>query len=66
MATPDPTPKVEPTIVEWHKLSMASYEQLEKKCPAALVGDSTTDIQAGYMLGVQYVLMLLRDGYRVG
>lgn len=65
MPTPEPT-KPETKVVEFHRLSMAAYEALEKKCPAPLVNSDTTAHQAGYMLGVQYVLTLLRDGYRVG
>lgn len=49
-------------------LSREAYAALEKKVinPAAVVDSSTTDVQAGYMLGVQHVLHVLRTGFLSG
>jgi len=38
-------------------------DRLEKECAPPYVGPTTTDIQAGYALGVQAVLQKLRNGY---
>lgn len=49
------------------RLDPASYEQLERKVLSdVVVSDKTTDIQAGYMLGIQKVLRELRVGFTIG
>jgi len=49
-------------------LSQDAYRALERKVinPAAVVDSSTTDVQAGFMLGVQHVLSVLRTGFMSG
>jgi hypothetical protein len=46
-------------------LTQAVYEHLSKQFPI-LVNRETTDIMAGYNLGVQAVLQKLREGYVIG
>lgn len=49
------------------RLDPVSYEQLERKVLSdVVVSDKTTDIQAGYMLGIQKVLRELRVGFTIG
>lgn len=49
------------------RLSREQYEQLEKSVLSNIVvSDKTTDIQAGYMLGIQEVLRKVRIGFAVG
>ena len=51
---------------QYARLTKEVYEDLEKKLPAPSVQRDTTDLQAGFQLGVQHVLKLLREGYVVG
>jgi hypothetical protein len=39
------------------------YASLEKQLPRPVVTDNTSPLQAGYQLGVQAVLKLLREGF---
>jgi len=49
------------------RLSPEQYQQLERKVLAdVVVSDKTTEIQAGYMLGIQKVLRELRVGFTIG
>ena len=45
------------------RLTDAVYRDLEKKCTPPRVTEATTSHHAGYMLGIQFVLKHLRDGY---
>lgn len=47
-------------------LSQEQYKRLEGQVIAPTANSNTTDIQAGFMLGVQHVLKLLREGYVSG
>jgi len=47
------------------RLNTTAYEALEKQLGLPVPSVTTTDIQAGYMLGVQHVLVLLRKGFVV-
>lgn len=48
------------------RLNEVAYQALEKAVMAeVLVSSQTTDIQAGYQLGIQKVLKALRDGFVV-
>ncbi len=47
------------------RLNTTAYEALEKQLGLPIPTTTTTDIQAGYLLGVQHVLVLLRKGYVV-
>lgn len=45
------------------RMNTRIYESLEAKLPQAGVTATTTELQAGFQLGIQYVLKLLREGY---
>ena len=48
------------------RLDNRVYEELEKKVMGTpIVTKETTELQAGFQLGVQHVLKVLRDGYTV-
>ncbi len=47
------------------RLEPEVYAALEGKVPPPNVTTTTTELMAGYQLGVQTVLKLLRDGYVV-
>lgn len=46
-----------------HTISREVYMALEQKLRVAPPQTNTTDIQAGYLLGVEHVLRILRDGW---
>ncbi len=48
-------------VVYVTRLNPVIYQALAKRLPAPLVTERTTDLQAGYQLGVQAVLSLLRE-----
>ena len=48
------------------RLSPDAYAELERKVQPPFVQNETTVLQAGYQLGIQAVLKLLREGYVVG
>lgn len=48
-----------------YRLERGQYNELVKKLPLPVPSDNTTDIQAGYLLGVQHVLAKLREGFTV-
>lgn len=54
------------TPQETHRLTSSAYRQLEQQCESAQVTGTTTDIQAGFKLGIQHALKLLRDGFVIG
>jgi hypothetical protein len=45
------------------RLTPEVYAKLEKQCINPVVTTQTTDLLAGFQLGVQHVLRLLREGY---
>ncbi|KAG0163970.1 hypothetical protein DFQ30_010697 [Apophysomyces sp. BC1015] len=45
------------------RLDPEQYRTLERQVPPPVVTAQTTELQAGYQLGVQTVLKLLREGY---
>lgn len=45
------------------RLTPEVYADLLKKCPAIMVTAETSAMQAGFQLGVQHILKLLREGY---
>lgn len=53
----EPTPEVQ----ELTRLDPTTYLLLTKSLPS--VGIPKTDLEAGFMCGVQYVLQKLRDGF---
>ena len=57
------TPKV--NVQEVVLLARPVYLKLEALLPQPVINPNTTDLQAGYALGVQRVLQLLREGYVV-
>lgn len=48
------------------RLTPAAYEQVERQCKPLDVGTQTTELQAAYVLGQQYVLAILRKDIVVG
>lgn len=48
------------------RLTQAVYEDLERKVAPPLVQRDTTELQAGFQLGIQHVLKILREGYVIG
>ena len=60
--TQDTTPV---TIIQYHRLSREAYQELEKLLAAPQVNNLTTDIQAGWLLGIQQALKVVRDGFAV-
>lgn len=59
---PDNTKK----ITQVHRLTKEAYEALEKNLGPIKPTTTTTPIEAGYTLGVQHVLLLLRQGFVIG
>lgn len=53
-------------IIQVHRLSKQAYDDLEKKLGPIKPTTTTTPIEAGYTLGVQHVLKLVREGYTIG
>ena len=53
-------------MVRLYRLNEDQYTALERQFQEPSVGDKTTDIQAGFQLGVQAVLKKLRIGYVIG
>lgn len=47
------------------RLAPDVYRALEKQLSPPIVTSQTTELLAGYQLGVQQVLKLLREGYAV-
>lgn len=56
----------EPKIVELHRLSREEYDKLTKGLPQGFVDSNTSPQQAGFLLGIQYVLAKLREGVVIG
>jgi hypothetical protein len=58
-----PDTKPEPTEVRYvNRLTPEVYEAFARKCPAPQVNPGVHDgVAAAYLLGVQYVLMRLRQ-----
>ena len=48
------------------RLTPDVYDELVRKLIPLHVDNNTTELQAGYQLGIQKVLTLLRDGYTIG
>lgn len=48
-----------------YRLSPEIYKQLEGQLPKPIVSANTTEHQIGYLLGIQYVLSTLREGFTV-
>ncbi|NUX98775.1 hypothetical protein [Paraburkholderia youngii] len=49
-----------------YRLDAEVLKRLEEQLPKPLVNSTTTELMAGYALGVQAVLQKLREGYTVG
>lgn len=52
-----------PRIV--HRLSKEAYDSLEKQLGLTQPQSNTTDIQAGFMLGICHALKVIRTGFTV-
>jgi hypothetical protein len=48
------------------RLTPEVYAQLERQLVPLHVDNTTTDLQAGYQLGIQKVLRMVRDGFTIG
>ena len=66
MTLENPRRGVKAPAIQTFRLSQAAYEELERQLPMPFVGKESTELQAGFMLGVQHVLRTLRNGYTVG
>lgn len=53
----------ESKVIEVHRLSPESYKALEQTLPKPVSGGNNS---AEYLLGIQYVLTVLRNGYVSG
>ncbi|HDR9131359.1 MULTISPECIES: hypothetical protein [Burkholderia cepacia complex] len=47
------------------RLDAVMLRRLEEQLPKPIVNSTTTELMAGYALGVQTVLQKLREGYAV-
>lgn len=61
----DQEPKIK--LVEVIRLTKPVYDAIEKQIAynTMVVGKDTSPLQAGWMLGAQAVLKVLRDGYTI-
>lgn len=50
---------------EFHRLSLEAYEQLVKALPGPAVDNDLSEHRAGFLLGIQFVLQRLREGFVV-
>lgn len=50
-------------VVRVNRLTSDQYRSLEKKLAGISMTSSTTDLQAGYMLGIQQALLVIREGW---
>ena len=48
------------------RLHYREYEKLEQMMPKPIISDKDTELKAGYLLGIQHVLKVLRDGWKTG
>lgn len=48
------------------RLTTEVYDKLEDMMPQPVVSGQTTEHQAAYLLGIQYVLGVLRKGFTIG
>lgn len=53
----------EQKITEATRLRPDVYDSLARRMPKPVVTEQTTELQAGFQLGVQYVLTALREGF---
>lgn len=60
------TPTTPPQIKEVIRLDSDTYGKLASQFGTPVVTDKTTEIQAGYQLGVQAVLAAIRHGFVIG
>lgn len=48
-----------------YRLTPEIYKKLEDQLPKPIVNAQTTEHMVGYMLGIQYVLAVLREGFTI-
>lgn len=58
-----PAPVPEPLTEIFSRMNYEVYEYFERTVSNTSVASSTTDLEAGFKLGVQHVLAKLRSGY---
>lgn len=51
--------------VVFHRFNEDMYKELLKRCPKILVDNNTNGHYAGYLLGVQHVLSIIREGFKI-
>jgi len=57
--------EAEPQTTQVVVFQRDQYKKLEAQLPAPIPSGQTTDIQAGFLLGVQHVLKMLREGFTI-
>lgn len=62
-ARTSPAPVPEPLTEVFSRMNYEVYEYFERTVSNTSVASSTTDLEAGFKLGVQHVLAKLRNGY---
>lgn len=59
-------PQTNVVVITLNRLTQAQYAALEKQVHAVtVVNQTTTELQAGYQLGMQHALKALREGWVV-
>ena len=51
----------ETKVVEHHRLNAAMLAHIERDVPQIAI--PKTELEAGFLLGIQYIIKKLRDGY---
>jgi hypothetical protein len=60
----DPVP-VQETVREVYRFTPETLRHLKSKLPRPGVDATTTDLKAGFLLGIQHVLGMLEEGWTV-
>jgi hypothetical protein len=50
-------------VVEVFKLTDHMFKALQNKCPKIIVDNTTNPHYAGYLLGIQHALNLIKEGF---
>lgn len=53
-------------MTDMFRLTPEVYEKLEQQLPKPMVTANTTEHMIGYLLGIQFVLSVLREGFTIG
>lgn len=52
-------------MTDLFRLTPEVYKSLEDQLPKPIVNNQTSEHQLGYLLGIQYVLTVLREGFTI-